>query len=572
MIALSYVIKQVYSYGKMLNVRDKLASLPTSPGVYQMKDASGQILYVGKAKNLKNRVRSYFQDEDGKDPKTRLLVSHIVDFEIIVTNSEMEALVLENTLIKKYRPKYNVRFRDDKTYPYIKMDMNADFPRLELTRKPVRGKNIKYFGPFAKGSVYDLIKLLSHQFQLRDCVDNKFRNRSRPCLSYQMGNCTAPCVEYVNQQKYREQVNMALRVLEGKGQKLIAELNSKMESHAEKMEYEQAALYRDQIANIDHIAEEQRVANLAGNKDRDVVGIFFDEEFIALSVLFIRAGAVSDKKSFVQPKGLATIEEILDQFIVQFYIKHPIPDEILLPLLPDSSASALSELIGSAREEYTGLKFFVPAQGGELAEIISMASQNAKADLEEYYNRVRLSEDDLLNLKKELDLAKKPARIECFDISTFQGDNNVASRSVFIDGKPSPENYRRYKITTVDGTDDFACMREVLSRRFQNSQDQWPDLVVIDGGKGQLAMARQIFDELGIENLPFVGLAKARVEGRFAESKIKRKSERVFIPNRVNPVILKEGTGAYRIMTQIRDEAHRFAINYHRKLRDTLPE
>jgi len=543
----------------------------TTPGIYIMRDLEGIVLYVGKAKSLKNRLLSYFQSPVHEIPRIEMLVSRIERFEVILTETEAEALILEATLIKKYKPKFNIRLKDDKAYPYLKLQVAARAPRLEWTRRVLRD-GARYFGPFPSAwSARQVMGLLNETFRLRDCSDNTFRHRSRPCILYQMGKCSGPCVGLVGDQEYQESVQEVIAVLEGKSDQLVQNLRKGMDDAAGSEEFELAALYRDQIKNLELITQTQGVLEAGKERDRDVVGIARRGVESHSTLLRIRGGRLVAVQHYqlqnADPSML--LSQLLSDFLSQYYLElrameqkaeAEFPAEVLLPELPEDH-----ELL----EKTLGLGI----RCAELAidtQLLNVAKINAEYALEQ--NQKRTTGHGLQALEEvqdKLHLPRLPSRIECYDISNIQGQDAVASRVVFIDGAPDKNLYRRYKIRTVEGANDFAMMKEVLGRRFSRARlgEELPDLVVVDGGKGQLSQAVAIMDELSVQGVGVVGLAKARVESDFKATEVKSSFERIFIPNRKNPVSLLPHTHAYKLLTHVRDEAHRFAVTYHRVLR-----
>jgi excinuclease ABC subunit C len=551
----------------------------SSPGVYLMKDSGGVVLYVGKAKNLKNRVSSYFQAPTHESPRTEMMVGRVAKFDLILTETEAEALILEDTLVKKHRPKFNVRLKDDKTYPYLKIQIDQDFPKIEWTRK-VHRDGARYFGPFPSSwSARKVMQLLNETLLLRDCSDNTFRNRSRPCILYQIGKCSGPCVGIATRDVYKDSIGQAIAILEGKTGVLLDGLKNSMTTAAEDEEYELAAEFRDQIQNLELITETQAVIYAEDPRNRDVIGIARKETDAHGTVLRVRNGRLIAVQHYhVQNTDPSLSEsELLSEFISQYYLnlapreiyadqhaQAPVviedlrPSEVLVSEVPDDL-----ELL----EKTLGVSFHVP-NGAVDNQLVNVARSNAKYALEQNLKKnaghgIQALED----IQEKLHLTKLPHRIECYDISNTQGEDSVASRVVFVDGAPDKNLYRRYKIKTVEGANDFASMKEVLGRRFAHTEEQYPDLVVVDGGKGQLAQAVAILDELKIEGVAVVGLAKARTESDFQAKEVKSSMERIFIPNRKNPVPLPPSTGAYKLLVHVRDEAHRFAITYHRLVR-----
>jgi excinuclease ABC subunit C len=566
----------------VLENRTKLLELArettSSPGVYLMKEAEGGVLYIGKAKNLKNRLLTYFQSPVHEIPRIEMLVNRVNRFEIILTETESEALILEATLIKKYKPKFNVRLKDDKAYPYLKIQVNEPFPRIQWSRKVLRD-GARYFGPFpSASSARQVMQLLNDCFKLRDCSDNTFRHRSRPCILYQMGKCTGSCVGLIDQVHYQESIQSVIGVLEGKSDSLIQSLRKGMDQAAEEEEFELAALYRDQIRNLELITQTQSVIEAGSQRNRDIIGLARNGSDAHGTLLKIRHGRMTSVLHYHLQNTDSTLSdaEVLFDFLSQYYLSQKIieekaelnpeeapfrelpPQEVLLPTVPEDA-----ELI----EKTLGVG--VRVQESQIdQQLLNVARSNAEYALEQSQKKAPgHGVQSLEEVQDKLHLQKFPHRIECYDISNIQGQDAVASRVVFIDGAPDKNLYRRYKIRTVEGANDFAMMKEVLGRRFSKTEEELPDLVVVDGGKGQLSQAITILEELAVQGVGVVGLAKARVERDFQAAEVKSSFERIFIPNRKNPVPLLPHTGAYKLLTHVRDEAHRFAISYHRLLR-----
>ena len=547
---------------------EQVWEVTTSPGVYLMKDDRKNILYVGKAKSLKNRLLSYFQPAVHEIPRTEVLVNRINHFDVILTETEAEALILEATLIKKYKPKFNVRLKDDKAYPYIKIQVQSDFPRLEWTRKVLKD-GARYFGPFPSAwAARQVMQLLTETFHLRDCSDNVFAHRSRPCILFQMGKCSGSCVGKMSQQGYRESIDEVVHVLEGHGEHFVETLQKGMQDAAEKEEFEEAARYRDQIRNLELVTQTQGVVEAGTQRNRDVLGLARKGEDAHGTLLRIRGGRLVSVQHYHLQNTDSSLsdEQILEDFISQYYLglkkeetpEALMPQEVLLPQPP---------LELDLLEKTLELKFRISESAVD-QQLLNVARVNAEFALEQSKTQSAHGLAALEEVQEKLHLSKLPHRIECYDISNFQGTDAVASRVVFVDGNPDKNLYRRYKIRTVEGSNDFAMMKEVLSRRFRKTDESLPDLVVVDGGKGQLAQAVAVMEELGIQGVGVVGLAKARTESNFQAQEVKASLERIFIPNRKNPVSLHSNTQAYKLLVHIRDEAHRFAVNYHRLLRD----
>jgi excinuclease ABC subunit C len=551
----------------MTSITEKLANLPARPGVYLMRDKGGKVIYVGKAKELRGRVRAYFNNSDERS-QVQFLVRRIADFETLTTANEKEALILENNLIKQYKPRYNIRLKDDKSYLSIKVTTGHRWPRIFATRKIVKDGS-RYFGPFSSAvAARETIDIIEKHFLLRNCTDHNFKNRSRPCLEYQIKRCLAPCVFPVSPEEYRERVRQAILFIEGRQQELIAELKQKMREKSAALEFEVAAKIRDQIQAVEKTLEKQRMVSHWGS-DQDIFGLYREGGFIEVQVLLVRQGKLTGNQSYSLEDLEFPDEEVVGELLTQFYQGNRfIPDEIILPVTLEDCA---------AREEYLGerkgkkISILTP-QRGDKRQLVEMAIDNARQSFSERHDQEKAREKMLVELQSQLRLKQYPQRIECFDISTIHGAHAVGSMVTFINGEPDKNRYRRYRIRTIDpagGGDDFGMMLEVLKRRFERAKEHadLPDLVVVDGGKGQLAMALAAMADLGITGVDAVGLAKMRVQSAPRSSEIERSEERVFLPGQSNPVTLKRNSNALFLLQRVRDEAHRFAITYHKKLR-----
>lgn len=557
------------------SLKDKLHSkvkeFPVQSGVYLMKNSLDKIIYVGKAKNLRVRVKNYFQDSKDHSPKTKALVMNICEIEYLLTKTEVEAFLLEASLIKKHRPKYNIRLKDDKSYPYIQLSWQDEYPRLYLSRK-VKKDGSLYFGPYTSGgAVFGTIRFLNRLFRIRDCKDHFFNSRTRPCMTHQIGRCTAPCVKLVTKEIYRDDVEGAKDFLKGRSKKLIKDLEKKMVIAADEEKFEVAAKMRDSLVAIKSIIAKQIVINDQSDKDQDIISYFGDERGVLVETLHVRSGRVIGHRphflSNVNPQSPdEDPREWLASFLNQYYEDNFIPDDVLLSQdLGRDIHKLLMDVLKERSGHETLVRFATDNKGQDLIE---MATQNAKAHFEKHVSKDEEKKSGLEEIKAKLNLPSTPNRIECFDISHFQGSETVASQVVFEEGIPARDHYRRYKIKTVTGIDDFASMYEVLKRRFSHDEYEEPQLIVVDGGKGQLSMAVKILQEVGKSHIPVVGLAKARTQADFQAEDIAATEERFYLPGRANPVIFKTNTIAYQILTGLRDEAHRFAITYHRKLRE----
>jgi len=538
---------------------ENIKTWPTQPGVYLMRDVAGRILYVGKAKNLRNRIRSYFQASEKLSPKTRSLVKKIHQLEFTVTHTELEALLLECNLIKQHRPRYNIRLKDDKNYPYVVLDFTHPFPQFRVTRKVTASPEYKYFGPYS-GGIREISRFLLKTFQIRDCSDAKFKNRTRPCLNYEIGTCTAPCVDLVSQDDYAKQVAEATLFLKGKKQDLIQNLKTQMQKASEQMEYEKAKLLRDKIFAIERITEKQNAVLTDKQRDIDVVGIYPAENELSIAILFIRNGFLTGRRVVKVPLTLDSTELTILEFLQQFYLISLVPDEVWLANdLPEKNL--LEDLLQEKAQKK--VKIRIPRTESPL-RLLGMAYENAKLVYHDLKNKTGVSASE--ELQRVLNLAESPQTIEGIDVSNLQGKNPAIALVHFSDERPLKSRYRLYYPKTVEGQNDFAMIYEVVLRRFSKPDPPPPDLLLIDGGKGQLASAEKALEELGIE-IPILALAKSRTQSAFTRKAVEKSEERIFIPDRKNPIVLREAHPALRLLQQVRDEAHRFSVESHRKRR-----
>ena len=556
---------------------ERLRALPTSPGVYLMRDASDTILYVGKAASLRNRVSSYFGTPYSLPPKIRRMVRRTDDFEFIVTESEQEALILEGNLIKRHQPHYNARLKDDKSYPFIKIDTTEDFPLVYVTRR-VREDGARYFGPFASASsVRKTLALVKKLFPYRSCTKTITGNDDRACLDYFIHRCAGPCIGAIDNAQYHEIIDQVAMFLEGKTNQVVKGLKGRMLEAAEELEFERAAALRDQIVAIEKVHEGQKVLHLSG-ENADVIALAQKNRDAWVEVFFIRQGKLVGRDNFLmhQDEGDEP-SEVVSAFVKQFYAANPyVPRSVLLQYLPDD----MEAIERWMRQKRGGaVRLHVPKRG-EKRRLVEMVGQNAAQGLEQLtIRRIHESTNNtqaMEELQEALSLPELPRRIECYDISNIQGTNPVGSMVVFEDGKPKPSHYRRFKVKSVGGIDDYLMMREVLTRRFKRlsetrqqqrnagqdgtgSQDTdgvWgivPDLVIIDGGKGHLGAALQVFLELGIDDVPLSSLAK--------------ENEEIFVPYVKDPIVLPRSSQSLFLVQRVRDEAHRFAVTFHRERR-----
>ena len=541
------------------NLRDKLDNLPSDPGVYLMKDAKGNILYVGKGKDLRKRVFSYFRKKEHQYPKTRVLVSKVSDLEFILTATEKEALILESNLIKRHRPRYNVVLRDDKRYLVLRLDPKEDYPRLSLVRR-IRNDGALYFGPYASAqAVRQTLKVLHGMFPLRQCSGRKFKQRQRPCLNHQMGRCLGLCAGAVSPEEYAPVVEEAVLFLKGRTQDLQSRLRQEMERAAEKLEYEKAAMYRDRLTAVEKTLERQLVVS-SHFRDQDVVGTHEADENLALAVLFIRGGRLVGSRGYVFKDQQNGSVEVVRAFIQQYYGQdRAIPDEILIRE-PLEEQDLLAEWLTDLKGKRVGLRV---AKRGAGRQLLDMAAHNAANHLLSEIERATDPIPALENLKERLGLESFPHRLECVDISNFRGQFSVGSLVVFKDGEPDKSGYRRYGIRDVDQIDDTAMMAEVIRRRFTHEHDSktLPDLLVVDGGKGQLNQALAVLEELDLlDRVPVVALAKKM---RATPEVGAETSDRLYLPGRKNPLLLKNIPPLHFLLGRLRDEAHRFALSYY---------
>ncbi|GIW45974.1 MAG: UvrABC system protein C [Candidatus Binatia bacterium] len=543
---------------------EKLAAVPARPGVYLLKDSSGKVIYVGKAKNLRSRLRQYVRGDDERS-QIQFLLRKIADVETLVTANDKEALILENNLIKQYKPRYNIRLKDDKSYVSVKVTVQDPWPRILVTRRIVSDGS-RYFGPYdSAASVRETIDTIRKVIPLRTCPDAVFRNRSRPCLEYQIKRCLGPCCLPVDRAQYEQHLREAILLLEGKSQQLVQQLSAAMEQAAEELRFEDAARLRDRIRAIERTQERQQVfAHHRG--DTDVWGLYREGGFLEVEILFLRQGKLTSHQRYSLGDIEFSDEEILSMLLQQFYQgERYIPDEILVPTALEDQETLEEWLSERKRQRVT---IHCP-QRGEKSRLIAMARENAVQAFRQRQDASEQRQRMCAELQRALRLRRFPHRVECFDISNFQGSMAVGSQVTFLDGAPDKNEYRRYRIKTVQQPDDFAMMAEVLQRRLARAREEgvYPDLIVLDGGKGQLNVAVNLLHSLGLNELEVVALAKDRVERAPREAEIRHSEERVFVPGRKNPIVLRRNSNALFLLQQLRDEAHRFAVLYHRKLR-----
>jgi len=545
-----------------MELEDQIQGLPTGPGVYLMKDQAGIVLYIGKAKNLRNRVRNYFGKSADTRFSLRFLMPKVRQVETFLTDTEKEALILENTLIKKHKPRHNINLKDDKTYFSLKFNVNEKFPRLSLVRK-VKRDGARYFGPYSSSAaVKETLKALRNLFPLRTCKESNFRHRSRPCLNHQIKKCLAPCCGLISPEKYAELVQEVLLFLEGKSSQLIKLLREKMTGASEELHFEEAARIRDQILAVEQTLEKQKAVSQSFT-DQDVFAFYRQGNAWEFQILFFRRGLLVGNKSFHFSRLNLPEEEALSAFLRQYYAGEPsIPREVLLPLTVEDEpllAEWLSERKGGRVE-------VLAPQRGQKKSLVEMARKNA-----EHTFQKKVSEKEnlallLQELKEKLRLRNLPRRVECFDISNLFGTLAVGSMVSFLDGRPDRSQYRHFKVHAPSFADDYAMMYEILKRRYSKlePEKETPDLLIVDGGKGQLNVALGVLSELGLRNLSAIGLAKDK--GPSVKKITEKTSDKIYLPNVKDPLLLGHSS-SLQYLQRIRDEAHRFAITYHKKLR-----
>ncbi len=552
----------------MFDIQEELKKLPAKPGVYLMHDAKDEIIYVGKAISLKNRVRQYFQSSRNKGPKIEQMVTHIARFEYIITDSELEALVLECNLIKEHRPKYNTMLMDDKSYPFIKVTVHEPFPRVMLARQMHKDK-AKYFGPYTSaGAVKDTIELIRKLYKIRSCNRKlpKDIGLERPCLNYHIHQCKAPCQGYISQEEYEKSISQAVRFLNGDYEPVVRELEQRMLEASEALEFEKAVEYRDLMESVKKIAEKQKITNTAG-EDRDILAMASENEDAVVQVFFVRGGRLIGRDHFyLRLTGDETEEDIFSNFIRQFYSGTPyIPSELMLPSeLPD--AALLEEWLSGKRGRK--VRFRVPKKGTK-EKLVELAAKNAELVLSRDKERLKREEGRTIGAVKELEALlglTGIVRMEAYDISNISGYDSVGSMVVYEKGKPKRNDYRKFRIKSVLGPDDYASMEEVLTRRFEHGKREqeegkgkdsftrFPDLLMMDGGRGQVNIALKVLDKLRL-NIPVCGMVKDD----------SHRTRGLYFNNKEIPI--ERNSEGFKLITRIQDEAHRFAIEYHRKLR-----
>ena len=544
----------------------KTALLPKAPGVYILKNKKGVIIYVGKAKSLRNRVQSYGKQRAASPPgKLHTMISQIADLDHLVTTTEKEALILESTLIKRHRPRYNVILKDDKNYPYIKLSLEEQFPRLSLVRRVKKDTSL-YFGPFTSAqAVRETLKIIHQHFLLRKCQSKTFQFRQRPCLNYQMGQCPAPCFKLIDEERYRSVVKEVELFLKGQNKRLITLLQETMEQESDKLHFEAAAQIRDRITSLQKTLEQQKTVTLDFT-DRDVIALHRDEQGVTLVILFIRNGQLIGSKDFTLVHAPLPNEEIISSLVNQFYGEgRLIPREILIPCALEDQ-----EVIQDAlRERKGGRVELITPRKGKKVQLVELARLNAESVFTTNQHKKEDVASCAAELKGLLHLKQAPVTIECYDISNLGGQLAVGSMVQFKEGEPAKNNYRRFRIKWHEGADDCGMLYEVLKRRLSGGEKTapLPDLIVVDGGKAQLNAALKVVHELDLKLFDVIALAKGKSKGERGSRTPHKTPEQVFIPNRKNPVMLPFRSAALLLLERIRDESHRFALHYHRTLR-----
>ncbi len=544
-------------------LRNIVATFPKKPGVYLMRDGGGEVIYVGKAKDLRARVRTYFAGGDGRS-QIEFLLKRIVSIEKIVTEGEHQAFVLERDLINKYKPRYNIRLKDDKSYLNVRIDSESEWPRLELVRK-VQTDGARYFGPYAfTYELYNLLDIIKRVVPLRTCTDTVFYNRQRPCLEYQIKRCAGPCCLEVNNTEYRSWVKQAISILEGRTDNLRTEYEKRMEAASTELRFEEAALFRDRLLVLESFAKGQKFISSRA-ESRDVFGLYRVEGLVAVSILIVRLGRISDSISYAFTDVSVPDEEILESVLGQFYVVgRELPEEIVIPF-ELQNLSLIQAAI--SREDQTQTEFIVPERGIK-HRLVKLAELNAQEHFTSRFNSEAKYLEVSQALARQFKLKQVPRKIECADISNFQGSDIVGAIVAFYDGQPDKASYRKFKISFQDKPDDFAAMHEVVTRRLKAGKENgdMPDLLIIDGGPGQLAKALEARDQVGVQ-LEIVSLAKMRTLSAPSAKEISKIPERIYIEGNELPVELKEESEVTKFVQRVRDEAHRFVIGFHRNTR-----
>jgi excinuclease ABC subunit C len=549
-----------------VDLHEQIDRFPHAPGVYLMQDAQGKVVYVGKAKNLRHRVRQYFSHSGDPRYHIRLGLLSVAAIDFLVTNTEKEALILENTLIKKHRPRFNIALRDDKNHIHLRLDAQQRYPRLTVVRRPGKDK-AHYFGPYASSqAVKETLRILYRAFPIRSCTEAVFNSRSRPCLYYEIGQCVAPCVPgYTTEAAYTELVNQVVLHLRGRSDEIVKTLKAQISQASEALRFEEAAQLYKRLQAVEETVGKQRVTSVK-QRDQDIFGYYRAGDTVQLQTLNVRSGQLVGGRAYTFTRQLLPDTDVLSSFINQYYADNPyIPREILLPCALED-AEALAELLSEKKGRQVVIE--VP-QRGDKHHLVQLAMKNATLSYQKDHDANEQQRRALEELHSKLHLRGVPRRIECFDISNISGTLAVGSMVCFQDGQPDKQRYRRYRIQTLDGPNDYGMMLEVLRRRYRRAleEDDFPDLLMVDGGKGQLQMALRALDELGITDLDVVGIAKSRLKTDAQTGTRQHSDEKLYRPQRKNAITFHANSPALFLLQRVRDEAHRFAITYHRTLR-----
>jgi excinuclease ABC subunit C len=547
-------------------LREQIDRFPRAPGVYLMQDAKGHIVYVGKAKDLRSRVRQYYSQTGDPRYHIRLGLPSVVDIDFLVTNTEKEALILENTLIKKHKPRFNISLRDDKNHVHLRLDPKQAYPRLTVVRRPGTDKAL-YFGPYASSqAVKETLRTLYRAFPIRSCTDAVFNSRTRPCLYYEIGQCVAPCVPgFTTDAAYQELVQQVVLHLRGKSDDIVKALKTQIATLSEDLRFEEAGRVYKRLQAVQETMDKQRVTSVK-QRDQDIFGYYRAGDTVQFQTLNVRSGQLVGGRSYAFTQHLGSEQEALSSFINQYYADNPyIPREVLLPCGLDD-AESLAELLS----EKKGRQVFLEApQRGDKRNLVQLAMKNAELSYQKDHDADEQQHRALEEIQHKLHLRDLPHRIECFDISNISGTLAVGSMVCFQDGQPAKQRYRRYRIQTLDGPNDYGMMLEVLRRRYRRAIEEGdlPDLLLVDGGKGQLQMALRVLDELGIVDLDVAGIAKSRLQQDALTGTRHHSDEKLYRPQRKNAITFAANSPALFLLQRVRDEAHRFAVTYHKTLR-----
>ena len=549
---------------KIARLRKRAGELPSLPGVYLMKKKEDQILYIGKAKSLKSRVTAYFNNSSSS-LKTEFLMGQTKQIDYILTENEVEAFLLEAVLIKKHKPRYNVRLKDDKSYPYIRFSEKDEYPRFYFERRVKNSKDI-YFGPYTEGfTVWTLLDFLNQNFHLRDCSDSDFKSRKRPCLNFDMGICPAPCVKKISQKEYKKNCQKALSFLRGRSKSLVKQLQTEMKQASDELKFEWAGQLRDHLQAIERI-ELSQVVYQKSDKDKDVAVLQFSKKGFLIEVLHFRKGRLIGNR-FQFFKKIQAQEDILLSFLNQYYSENLIPDELIVKLpIKISKLKTLEKVLSRQKKSACKVLYKFTSEDSLL---VKRAEINAFNHLTNEINKAEDRQGLLKEIQRKFHLSKPPIRMECYDISHWQGCESIGSGVVFEEGQPFKKDYRLYTVRTVSDGDDYQALKEVLSRRLEQAKYKKPDFILIDGGKGQLKAIQKVLIDLGKEDWPVASLAKDRVKAKGNYSaQTESTGERFYLPGRKNPITFSPRSKALKVLLHLRDEAHRFAITSHRKKRD----